>query len=107
MTTSRKAITWTFNLGMVIYSFLVSYISYLTDPSVLQPIPLDKLLENEMNKDWISVLLILLLIAIFGFGALIIRELWNRLICKLFEIAKINFSEAFSILLLIGIIQGA
>jgi hypothetical protein len=90
---------------MIIYSLLVSFVASLIDPSVLQPLLLDKLLENEMNKGWISVLLILLLIAIFGFGALIIREFWNRLICKLFEITKINFSEAFSILLLIGIIQ--
>lgn len=106
MNSTRRRVSWMLNIGLILYSFLIGWLSYLVDPSVLLSIPLDEFIEAGYSKSRLAILAFVLIIMAYTFGALIIREFWNRLICRIFQIVEINFKEAFCILLIIGILQG-
>jgi hypothetical protein len=99
---SSPKITATFNFGLFVFYFYLVMMEVLYEPELPHGAPIDKLFDSHPI---VAIFLtITLILSAFGVGSLLIRSFWKRLVTDLFKVRKIEFQEALSILLILGLI---
>ncbi|MFU2511426.1 MAG: hypothetical protein ACTH4U_15250 [Pseudoalteromonas prydzensis] len=98
----KKIISTEFNVFATFALLLVMFIFTLFTVDVSAGYGNSTLLDLLFTQFWLKVLFsLLLLIGVAITISYIFKEIWNRLLCDLFQVREVNINEAYSISVLL------
>lgn len=101
----KKVISTKFNVFATFALLLVMFIFTLFTIDVSDGYESNTLVDLLFTQFWLKVLFslfsLLLLIGVAITISYIFKEIWNRLLCDLFQVREVNINEAYSISVLL------
>jgi hypothetical protein len=99
---ARKKITRVFNLCLLLYYLVGLFTISLAEPEDDRKTTLDIIFDWSPATSTVGLLLIAFVLIYFG--AILVKEFWNRFITDVFKVREITFDESLALVLMISII---